>query len=143
MIELTFRSDDGPVVVQVCAPVATPEGDWPWTVEVRLDGRPSTVVAWDLLGVLDGALYLLSGYLVGREGLDPPVVALPLKEPPGGVAQALREGLLAVLDVRGIACPEAAREQVAACDSPTLLRRLLARAKTAASVEEVFAVEPE
>lgn len=63
MIELTFRSDDGPIVIQLCAPVATPEAEWPWAVEVRLDGRPETDTAapWDLhAGMRD----------VGCEGLD-------------------------------------------------------------------------
>ncbi|MEO5729241.1 MAG: Uma2 family endonuclease [Byssovorax sp.] len=51
----------------------------------------------------------------------------------------LREGILAVLDARGIACPDDARERLMACDDPPVLQRWLARAKSAGSAAEVFA----
>jgi hypothetical protein len=50
----------------------------------------------------------------------------------------LREGLLTLLDVRAISCPDEARARVEACAEPAMLRQWLARAKTAARVEEVF-----
>lgn len=50
----------------------------------------------------------------------------------------LREGLLAILDVRGIPCSDEDRERVESCVEPSALRRWLARAKTASSSLEVF-----
>lgn len=142
MIDLSFRSPDGPITVQLGAPVPTPEAQWPWAVEVRLDGRASTVPGWDLLGAMEGALHLLSGYLSDREGLDPPVVPLPLRQPPDLIAQGFHEGILAVLDVRGIACPDEVRGRIAACVDPAVLRRLLARAKTAGEADDLFELNP-
>jgi len=54
------------------------------------------------------------------------------------LAGGLREGLLAVLDVRGIPCPDEARARLEACAEPAVLRHLLARAATAVRVDEVF-----
>ena len=50
----------------------------------------------------------------------------------------LREGVLAVLDARGIACPDDARERLMSCDDPAVLQRWLARAKSVGSAAEVF-----
>ena len=50
-----------------------------------------------------------------------------------------REGLLTILDVRGIACPDEARARIESCAEPSLLRRWFSRAKTVGSVEELFA----
>jgi Uma2 family endonuclease len=50
----------------------------------------------------------------------------------------LREGVLAVLDARGIACPDDARERLMSCDDPSVLQRWLARAKSAGSAAEAF-----
>jgi Uma2 family endonuclease len=50
----------------------------------------------------------------------------------------LREGVLAVLDARGIACPDDARERLMSCDDPSRLQRWLSRAKSAGSAAEAF-----
>jgi Uma2 family endonuclease len=51
---------------------------------------------------------------------------------------ALREGILAVLDARGLSCPDDARARLMSCDEPAILQRWLSRAKTAGSATEVF-----
>ena len=53
----------------------------------------------------------------------------------------LREAVLAVLDARGISCPDDARASLMSCDDPPTLRRWLSRAKAAKSAAEVFSVE--
>ncbi len=70
MIELTFRTAKGPMVIQFETPVATPESVWPWAVIVRINGRPSTIVGADPLNALEHATRFTAGYLTGREGLD-------------------------------------------------------------------------
>jgi hypothetical protein len=57
------------------------------------------------------------------------------------LADGLRQGLLAVLEARGIPCPEDASTRIAACADPEVLQRILARAKTASGISEVFAAE--
>jgi Uma2 family endonuclease len=54
------------------------------------------------------------------------------------LAAGLRQGILAVLDARGIACPEDARTRLMSCDDPSTLQRWLARAKSAGSAAEAF-----
>jgi len=142
MIELTFRTADGPMVIQFSTPVATPEANRPWAIEVRLNGRPSTIVGEDPLEALELAARFAASYLSGREGLDPSINDLPLKQAPDLLAQGFREGLLALLDARGISCPDEARVRIATCTDPAMLRLFLARAKTAASVDEVFSAVP-
>lgn len=139
MIELTFRTDDGPMVIQLSTPVATPGANRPWAIEVLLNGRPSIIIGEDPLQALELAARFAVSYLSGREGLDPPVNDLPLTNAPDLLAQGFREGLLALFDVRGIPCPDAARVRIAACADPAMLQRFLAHAKTAASVDEVLA----
>lgn len=142
MIELEFRTSDGPIVIQFCTPVATPEADRPWAIEVRLNGRPTNIVGEDPLEALELAARFVAGYLGGREGLDPPVNDLPLKQAPDLLRQGFREGLLAVLEVRGIPCSDVTRERIASCTDSAVLQILLARAKTAISIDEVFAAVP-
>jgi Uma2 family endonuclease len=50
----------------------------------------------------------------------------------------LREGLRALLDARGIACPDEARERIESCAEPSTLRQWLSRATTAASIDEIL-----
>lgn len=142
MIEIAFRTVDGPIVIQLGTPVATPEADRPWAIEVRLNGRPSSIVGEDPLEALELAARFAASYLSGREGLDPPVNTLPLKGAPDLLTQGFREGLLAVLNVRGLLCSDADHTRIAACSDPATLQLFLAHAKTAASVEEVFAAVP-
>ncbi len=73
MIELTFQTADGPILVEILAPVATPEQKWPWAIEVRTNGRPQTLVGEDPLEALEMAVQFATSYLSEREGLDPPV----------------------------------------------------------------------
>jgi hypothetical protein len=84
LIELTFQTDDGPMVIQIGAPVATPESLEPWSVVVHTNGRPQTVIGQDPLQALASAVHFASHYLSGRDGLDPPVAALaaPVPKPP-------------------------------------------------------------
>ena len=56
-----------------------------------------------------------------------------------GQQQALRDAILDVLLARGLAAGDSARSVLAAIDDPDGLRRLLVRAATAATEEEVFA----
>lgn len=53
----------------------------------------------------------------------------------------LREAVLAVLDARGIACPDDARARLLACDDLATLQRWLRGAKTASTAAEAFAAE--
>jgi hypothetical protein len=71
MIELTFQTADGPIVVQIGAPVETPGEKHPWGVEVRTNGRPQTIRGEDPVEALEMATRFLASYLGGREGLDP------------------------------------------------------------------------
>lgn len=142
MIELTFQTDDGPILIQFSTPTATPKYGLPWSVEVRTNGRPQTIAGEDPMQALEFAARFAASYLSGREGLDPLVDERPLKEAPDILAQGFREGLLAVLEARGIPCPDAARTHIAACADPAVLQRFLERAKTAATVDEIFADVP-
>jgi Uma2 family endonuclease len=58
-----------------------------------------------------------------------------------GQLQGLRDAVLAVLQARGLTVDDAARSALAAIDDPVALHRLLTRAATAATVDEVFAGE--
>ncbi|WP_236064669.1 hypothetical protein [Streptomyces poriferorum] len=60
-----------------------------------------------------------------------------------GRAQGRADSLLLVLDVRGIALTEAAREKITACADTQLLHQWLERAATATTAEEVFAKGPQ
>ena len=71
MIELKFNAADGPILIQICAPVSTPESKWPWTVEVRTNGRSQMLVGEDPLEALETAIQFTAAYLSEREGLDP------------------------------------------------------------------------
>ncbi len=54
----------------------------------------------------------------------------------------LREGLLAMLDVRGIPSSEETRARVESCADAALLRRWSQRARTVSRAEEIFAEAP-
>ena len=51
---------------------------------------------------------------------------------------ALRAALLAILEARGIPCPEDARARVAACEDPAILQRWILRASSASSALEAL-----
>ncbi|WP_406149702.1 hypothetical protein [Streptomyces sp. NBC_01012] len=59
-----------------------------------------------------------------------------------GRAQGRAETVLIVLDARGIDVDRAAREKIAACREPELLRRWLLRSVLVATAEEIFVEEP-
>jgi Uma2 family endonuclease len=59
------------------------------------------------------------------------------------LAAGLRQGILAVLDARGIACPDEAHERLMSCEDPATLQRWLLRAKSATSAGEAFEQAPE
>ena len=54
----------------------------------------------------------------------------------------LREGILALLDARGIPCPDEVRARLMSCGDPSVLQRWLSRATSAASAAESFSGEP-
>jgi hypothetical protein len=58
-----------------------------------------------------------------------------------GRQEGLRDSVLAVLQARGLTIGDAARSALAAIDDPVVLRRLLTRAATAPTADEVFAGE--
>jgi len=58
-----------------------------------------------------------------------------------GQLQGLRDSILIVLQARGLTIGDAARSALAAIDDPAVLSRLLTRAATAPTADEVFAGE--
>jgi ClpX C4-type zinc finger len=56
----------------------------------------------------------------------------------GGKARGVARAVLVVLDTRGVAVPEAIREQILACADLTQLDTLLRRAVTATTADEVI-----
>jgi Uma2 family endonuclease len=54
----------------------------------------------------------------------------------------MQGALLALVDARGLACPDDARDRVRACADPAELQQWLVRAATARSVDEVFSPPP-
>jgi hypothetical protein len=83
MIELTFRTANGPLVIRFETPVATPGAVRPWTAVVHLDGRPSNVYGEDPVGALELATRFVQSYIHDMEGLDPAVMPpTPYQEEP-------------------------------------------------------------
>jgi hypothetical protein len=141
MIELKFSTADGDMVVQFGTPVSTPAAKFPWAIDVRTNGRSQILAGNDPVEALALAAHFASSYLSGRDGLDPPINDLPLARAPDLLAQGFQEGILAVLDVRGMVCTDEARVRVATCTDDAALQRYLRRAKVAATLAEVFAEE--
>lgn len=56
-----------------------------------------------------------------------------------GRAQGRAEGILPVLEQRGITVPDKVRERITDCGDPEVLRQWLVRAVTATSAEEICA----
>lgn len=138
-IELLFSTDaEGPVSVQIHAPRPRPDDERPWGVKVDTGGQLATVAGSDPLEALELAARFAASYLSGREGLTPEINTLPLQEAPDLLAQGFREGIFAVLEVRGIACPDEARGRIAAISEPAALQRMLGRAKTAPTAGDIF-----
>lgn len=94
-----------------------------------LSGEAALPVSADLIGRLQGMMESLG------------TKAQQAQEQADQALQGLREGLLAILDVRGISCPDEARARIQSCAEPSTLRRWLLRSKTAAAVDEVFSAE--
>ncbi len=59
-----------------------------------------------------------------------------------GRAEARAEGVLLILDARGIEVPEAARERITSCTDLDELRTWIIRAVTAATADDLF-TDPE
>ena len=55
----------------------------------------------------------------------------------------LREGILALLDARGIPCPDDVRARLMSCGDPSVLQRWLSGATSATSAAEAFSGDPE
>ena len=71
MLKFKFNSADGPILVQICAPAFAPESKWPWTIEVRTNGRSQILGGEDPIEALEMAVQFTAAYLSDREGLDP------------------------------------------------------------------------
>lgn len=113
-------------------------------------GRYSSLVLGLDMVIQDGSLRFFYGIgeligtddLIGR--LSGMVGALEAKAEEAeakaeqALADGLRQGILAVLDARAIACPDEARARLMSCDDPSMLQRWLARAKSAGSATEAF-----
>jgi hypothetical protein len=56
-------------------------------------------------------------------------------------AKGFRDGVLAVLDARGVPCPDDARSRLLAEGDLSTLRRWLSRAKSASTAAEVLAAD--
>ena len=69
-------------MVQLCDPVRTSDPITPWTVNVGINGRPHKIPGEDPVCALAYAAHFVSQYLSRKEGLDPPVDALPRFEAP-------------------------------------------------------------
>jgi hypothetical protein len=97
------------------------------------------------LAVVGGTLRFFNGEselggtaaLVGR--LQSMVDDLGAKAEQADQALAVaRAGILAVLEARGVACPEEVREPIAACQDAAILQRWLLRATSARTAAEVI-----
>ncbi len=91
MIELQFKSADGPISIQVGAPIKDSSNDCPWSIEVRTNGRKQTLRAEDPVEAMDHVATFLGGYLSGRAGLDPAVASLQSRSTDGIVRTRLAE----------------------------------------------------
>lgn len=101
-----------------------------------LSGEATLPVSADLIGRLQGMIENL-----GTKAQEAQTQAEQARAQIEPALQGLREGLLAILDVRGIACPDEARARIESCAEPATLRRWLFRSKTAGGVDEVFSPE--
>jgi Uma2 family endonuclease len=95
-----------------------------------LSGEATLPVSADLIGRLQGI----------QENLEAKAEQAQTKAEQA--LAGLREGLLTLLDVRGIPCSDEARARVEGCAEPSTLRRWVSRAKTAGSVAEMFSEAP-
>jgi Uma2 family endonuclease len=102
-----------------------------------LSGEATLPVSADLIGRLQGMMEKLQTKTQQAQTQ----VEQAQAQADQALAAGLREGLLAILDARGIPCPDEARARVESCAEPSTLRRWLLRAKTAGRVEQVFSPE--
>ncbi len=92
-----------------------------------LSGEATLPVSADLIGRLQGMMENLQTKAQQAQA-----------QADHALSDGLREGLLAILDARGLTCPDEARARIESCAEPSTLRRWLLRAKTVDSVEQVF-----
>jgi Uma2 family endonuclease len=109
-----------------------------------LSGEATLPVSADLIGRLQGMMENLG--TKAQEAREQAEQARAQAEQDRAQAeqalQGLREGLLAILDVRGISCSDEAQARIESCAEPATLRRWLSRAKTAGLVDEIFTPDP-
>lgn len=98
-----------------------------------LSGEALLPVSADLIGRLQGMMGNLEAKAQQAQAQADQAQAQAAQ-----ALEGLREGLLAILDVRGIPCPDEVRARVESCAEPSTLRRWLVRAKAASRVDEVF-----
>jgi Uma2 family endonuclease len=98
-----------------------------------LSGEATLPVSADLIGRLQGMMESL-----GTKAQEAQEQADQTRARADQALQGLREGLLAILEVRGISCSDEARARIDACAEPSTLRRWLSRAKTVGRVDEIF-----
>lgn len=92
MIEMTFNTADGPILIQIGTPTTTSDERWPWAIEVRTNGRPQKIVGKDPVEALEMAIAFTASYLCEREGLDPPVKPpTPPAAKAGGASKATKK----------------------------------------------------
>lgn len=92
-----------------------------------LSGEATLPVSADLIGRLQGMMGSLEAKAEQAQAQTDEALV------------GLREGLLTILDLRGLSCPAEARARIDACAEPALLRRWMSRAKLVSAVEEIFA----
>jgi Uma2 family endonuclease len=105
-----------------------------------LSGEATLPVSADLIGRLRGIQESLEAKAERAQAKAEQAEA-KAEQAEGQVDEALaglREGLMTILDVRGVPCPDEARARIESCGEPSVLRQWLARARTAASVDEVL-----
>jgi len=98
-----------------------------------LAGEALLPVSADLIGRLQGMMGNLESKAAQAEAQAAQAEAQILVD--------LREGLLTLLDVRGIPCSDEDRARVESCEEPSTLRRWRTRAKTASRALDVFSEE--
>lgn len=106
-------------------------------------GRYSSTVLGLDLAIQGGTLRFFQGMaeLFGSEDLIGRLTGMveSLETKADQAVAALRAGVLAALEARGIACPEDLRERVAGCEDPLTLQRWLLRALTSGTAAEALA----
>lgn len=153
---LVVGPDRIPIIVQAAKAAASPElavlsvmahgrGKIKTAVEIALAAEKARSALPDALPYFEiiqrslsrAALRVLEACMVPIEGFQYRS-EFALKHRAAGKAEGNAEGLLAILEARGLAPSEEARRRIADCRDAALLDRWIRLAATASSVEEVL-----